>query len=262
MFKFFRRIRKDLIARNRLGKYLAYAFGEVVLVVIGILIALQLNNWNQERINGLKEQEFVLNLKRDLNSQLDAIDRQLRNEELYSRSAKGILDRYSEEPEMAWDSIQLAALATLCVRNTFVITNPTYTELISSGSIDLLRNGRLKDRVILYYQELERIEKIITRNNSLFVDQEFVPTMSRLGVLTQRKIGVFKPTFQSSEEIISESAEEKLVATSRGLLQNDENRLQFFNHIITRKLIADAHIFDMKRLRSETEQLLIDFSNY
>lgn len=57
MFKFFGRIRRDLIARNRLGKYLAYAFGEVILVVIGILIALQLNNWNQERINGLKRRE-------------------------------------------------------------------------------------------------------------------------------------------------------------------------------------------------------------
>ena len=46
MIKFFRKIRQQLLAENRLGKYLIYALGEIVLVVIGILIALQINNWN------------------------------------------------------------------------------------------------------------------------------------------------------------------------------------------------------------------------
>ena len=47
MIKFFRKIRQDLLSEGKTGKYLKYAFGEVVLVVIGILIALQINNWNQ-----------------------------------------------------------------------------------------------------------------------------------------------------------------------------------------------------------------------
>ena len=47
MLKFFRRIRQKLIAENKVGKYLIYAIGEIVLVVIGILIALWINNWNE-----------------------------------------------------------------------------------------------------------------------------------------------------------------------------------------------------------------------
>jgi len=49
MLKFFRKIRKDLLSDGKTGKYLKYAIGEIVLVVIGILIALQINNWNENR---------------------------------------------------------------------------------------------------------------------------------------------------------------------------------------------------------------------
>lgn len=48
MMKFFRRIRHRLLNANKLGNYLLYAIGEIVLVVIGILIAIQINNWNEK----------------------------------------------------------------------------------------------------------------------------------------------------------------------------------------------------------------------
>lgn len=72
MIKFFRQIRKSLIEKNQMGKYFKYAIGEILLVVIGILIALQINNWNEER----KEKEILnsylylvlVNLETDLTS--------------------------------------------------------------------------------------------------------------------------------------------------------------------------------------------------
>lgn len=54
MIKFFRKIRQNLLMENKNWKYLKYAFGEIILVVIGILIALQINNWNDERKTILK----------------------------------------------------------------------------------------------------------------------------------------------------------------------------------------------------------------
>jgi hypothetical protein len=49
MIKFFRKIRQKMLTENKFGKYMTYAVGEVILVVIGILIAVSINNWNQER---------------------------------------------------------------------------------------------------------------------------------------------------------------------------------------------------------------------
>ena len=59
MIKFFRRIRQQLLTENNLAKYLLYAIGEIILVVIGILIALQINNWNTSKIES-KNKEIDL----------------------------------------------------------------------------------------------------------------------------------------------------------------------------------------------------------
>ena len=65
MLKFFRKIRQNLLMENKTGKYFKYAIGEIILVVIGILIALQINNWNQNRIQLKQEQKILLSLKTD-----------------------------------------------------------------------------------------------------------------------------------------------------------------------------------------------------
>ena len=65
MIKFFRRIRFDLMEKNKTGKYFKYAIGEIVLVVIGILIALQINNWNEERKANISENKALLALKNE-----------------------------------------------------------------------------------------------------------------------------------------------------------------------------------------------------
>ena len=66
MIKFFRRIRQRLLTENKFSKYLLYAIGEIVLVVIGILIALQINNWNQQQINDAKIKSILKEIQQDL----------------------------------------------------------------------------------------------------------------------------------------------------------------------------------------------------
>ena len=65
MIKFFRKIRQNLLSDGRTGKYLKYAVGEIVLVVIGILIALQINNWNEHRKLKLKDLQLCKELLND-----------------------------------------------------------------------------------------------------------------------------------------------------------------------------------------------------
>lgn len=66
MIKFFKKIRESLISQNKLGKYLVYAIGEIILVVIGILLALNINNKNEERINEIKFEKIFKEIQDDL----------------------------------------------------------------------------------------------------------------------------------------------------------------------------------------------------
>jgi Family of unknown function (DUF6090) len=66
MIKFFRKIRQNMIKENRTSKYLLYAIGEIILVVIGILIALSINNWNENRKDKIKERNYLIGIKADL----------------------------------------------------------------------------------------------------------------------------------------------------------------------------------------------------
>ena len=70
MIKFFRKIRQKLLSENKFSKYLIYAIGEIILVMIGILLALQVNNWNEERKQKQKEIVNLIAIKEDLEHDL------------------------------------------------------------------------------------------------------------------------------------------------------------------------------------------------
>jgi len=74
MIKFFRHIRQRLLLENKFGKYLTYAIGEIILVVIGILIALQINNWNEEKKENIALQHSLLIIKGNIKSDLVLLD--------------------------------------------------------------------------------------------------------------------------------------------------------------------------------------------
>lgn len=77
MIKFFRKIRQNLLMVNKTGKYFKYAIGEIILVVIGILIALQINNWNEGRKKSEKETILIKNIVDDLSSDTEHMNRAL-----------------------------------------------------------------------------------------------------------------------------------------------------------------------------------------
>ena len=70
MIKFFRKIRQNLLSENKFSKYFLYAIGEIVLVVIGILIALQINNWNENKKASNSEKSILIGLKSEFQNNL------------------------------------------------------------------------------------------------------------------------------------------------------------------------------------------------
>ena len=92
MINFLRRIRRDLISENKTSAYLIYAVGEVVLVVFGILIALQIDNWNEDKRIRNTEQQYLLALKEEFSFNKGELESIMDRNQLNFENASSILD--------------------------------------------------------------------------------------------------------------------------------------------------------------------------
>ena len=90
MIKFFRHVRQNLLSEGKTGKYLKYAIGEIVLVVIGILIALQINNWNEAQKNDRMEAAYYCRLLEDIDQDGAQIDQLIQSALLHRDRREGL----------------------------------------------------------------------------------------------------------------------------------------------------------------------------
>ncbi|MFH6770069.1 DUF6090 family protein [Gaetbulibacter aquiaggeris] len=155
MIPFFRKIRKTLADDNKPLKYLRYAIGEIVLVVIGILIALSINNWNEDRKLQNEELKLLFDIKTNLESNLANFKRDtIRNhEDLYNYQKietyiKNNLP-YNEELDTSFGRLTFWA-------SPYII-NTAYSSLQTKG-LDLISNEVLKNAIVNMYEiELAKI---------------------------------------------------------------------------------------------------------
>jgi len=99
MLKFFRKIRLKLIDEGNLKRYLIYAIGEIALIVIGILIALQINNWNNWKKERIKEREILIDLVENLEINVKTIESDIELLRLFDRSSEIVLSSiYNSRP--------------------------------------------------------------------------------------------------------------------------------------------------------------------
>jgi hypothetical protein len=136
------------MSENKTSCYFKYAIGEIILVVIGILIALQINNWNEGTKEQNKETIYLKNLERDLTNQLDFIDDQISYETDFTNAASYLLSSFNGKNFIKIDTSFFRNLTLLQSRKTFLINDPTYTDMLSSGNIDIIKNKNIKDKLI------------------------------------------------------------------------------------------------------------------
>ena len=96
MIKFFRKIRQNLLMENKTGKYFKYAIGEIVLVVIGILIALQINNWNENRKQASKTKHLIERLIIETKQNIQNIKLEIEHAQKVHKEIKTILLMFGE----------------------------------------------------------------------------------------------------------------------------------------------------------------------
>jgi hypothetical protein len=259
MIQFFRHIRQTLIMENKTSKYFKYAIGEIILVVIGILIALQINNWNQERSNSLKEKQYLNNLKQDFKNQIIEINDQIIYEKKFLKNAKHILNSFNLQNNIRVDSLLVSSANALNDRRTFNAVNPTYTELLNTGDMKLINNETFKNELIVYQQDLERLAEVIKLNNSSFVDREFGPKIRDLVPYNFSFMNV--KGFNTIDSLnyqggISEKNLEILTNVTALLFEDNNRVMQFMNQVATRYDYAWYHIKLMNDKKNETKKLL------
>ncbi|MBD0822715.1 DUF6090 family protein [Aestuariibaculum marinum] len=161
MIKFFRKIRQKLLAEHKFSKYLTYAFGEIILVVIGILIALQINNWNNEKNRKNAEKVIIEQLVEDLKkSQIELKEIKDSCEERAKASA--IVCHAFFKNDTPNDSIYKYMRIPLG-NAVFSPTLGTARSIINSGNVTLIKSNDLKIKITRYVEMVEYKLKDINR---------------------------------------------------------------------------------------------------
>ena len=147
MIKFFRSIRKKLIGQNKISKYLLYAIGEIILVVIGILIALQINNSNELRKKRITEETYLSNIQRDLEINIQQLDHYIERRKSQVQSANDLLSHFEGKPVDDLVQFNINTINIYTWRKFFQ-TNHTFQELVNSGNLSLISNDSIKNKLL------------------------------------------------------------------------------------------------------------------
>ena len=144
MIKFFRKIRQDLLSKGKTRKYLKYAIGEIILVVIGILIALQINNWNENQKENKLEQKTLINLKKEFETNQNNLKFVLKNNKQV-RDACFELTNMIRSNRLKGESKKLDSLIYIVqIFYTFEPKRGVVDEIISSGKLNIIKNDSLR----------------------------------------------------------------------------------------------------------------------
>ncbi|MFH6767313.1 DUF6090 family protein [Gaetbulibacter aquiaggeris] len=149
MIKFFRKIRQNLLSGNKLSKYLIYAIGEIILVVIGILIALGINNWNDKNILLSKETSLLIEMKSNLESDLEGLKWDINKNEKLLKANRIVLESLNNG--VYHDSLN--QYYTRIKGNTVFVKNTSAFKNLESIGLNIIKNDSLRIKITKLYSE-------------------------------------------------------------------------------------------------------------
>ena len=195
------------------GKYLRYAVGEIVLVVIGILIALQVNNWNEYKKEKVEEKKILLSLHNEISNNLESLQVVIEEKNKIIDVNQYIIDNTGKNGE--WKSMKpLDSLMNYISLSgwIFVPQNGVLNEIINSGKLLLIENDLIKNEIASLPQLLSlMIEE--DRQYRLDLHQYFLPFLSKnynLIELTKYRELLENYSFKMGETNFSKSIPELL----------------------------------------------------
>lgn len=163
MIAFFRKIRESLLRENKFSRYLLYAIGEIILVVIGILIALQINNWNEGRKSANQENLYLKRLLSENREDMRTFSNNI------AELKKGIetvktLSTALNHSDTADEQLVLAARDFFqygSIYPAFSSSTSTFDDLSSTGNLIVIRNTELRDQLVKHYAKHKQVAEWI-----------------------------------------------------------------------------------------------------
>ena len=142
-----------MLTENKFSKYFVYAIGEIILVVIGILIALQINNWNEQNKSKKEEMKILNEIKISLARDLKYMSINLRSDSSSIRHLKIIKEQLQlEKPTI--DSLNYFYQSLLFTNSVDITTGPY--ETLKSKGLDLISNDSLRNGIVYYYEQTSK----------------------------------------------------------------------------------------------------------
>ncbi len=172
MIKFFRKIRYDLMEKNKTGKYLKYAIGEIILVMVGILLALQVSNWNQQRKAAQKEELLLEALNKEFVKNKAQLEGVVVRHERALASTKFAISQFPIDPKTINLDTYYAGMRSWGQWATFNPTQGVIRSLVNTSSFELISDPEL--RVLLVSWEDVLADYKEEENQALGVLQNFL----------------------------------------------------------------------------------------
>lgn len=253
MIKFFRKIRQQLIKENNMRKYLTYAIGEIILVVIGILIALQINNWNEEAKQSQIEVTFLKRLQNDLQENIKNWDKQIafqkrRNEGVKAFIRFGLINNKDSFP------IIFRHFNTVLRWDDMAFNQVTFKEMQSSGKLDIISNDSIKIKLLqldLQYQMVfKRNAGIKTGHEKNISDPSFKILNYLDYIALDRAFKKLHPKEYSQKEI--REYEDSVTKRFMNLIKNN----LFINSLVGSAYSYRLVLGEMEEARSKAKELL------
>jgi len=160
MTKFFRGIRQQLLIKNRFTKYLVYAIGEIFLVVLGILIALQVNNFNEQRKSDVKEKKYLVSMRNELLNNLEVVKKEIEDLNKSFNGQRELISLINAEKDTV-NEIELSKILAISFSSVFELKyqDGTFKELLYSGGLISIRNDSIKNEVTSWEGRMIAVRK-------------------------------------------------------------------------------------------------------
>lgn len=241
MLKFFRQIRQRLLTDNKFSKYLLYAFGEVLLVVLGILIALQVNNWNEQRLERVEETEVLKSVRKDLVNTIDEFRflNQIRDRVL--GGTKGLFEAASrsEVDRQALDSL----VGLTFYRPTFNNKQGAIELLFSSGKINLIRQDSIRELLLAWPGLIDDMLEEEVYAMQLFQDH-YYPLVAKYVVMDDVIVQALSTSFFGTE-IREEPYEDLPMEHNYEALLRDREFLNYLRMRAAHMRITNGEVNDL-----------------